>query len=79
MPRRTEAPAFFGPRCPQAHQVHKADGATCAACSLRAQCTQSKNGREVLRYYEEGYVDRVRSYRGTFPYEKALRKRRVWV
>ena len=58
---------------------YKADGATCAACSLRPQCTESKNGREVLRYYDEGYVDRVRSYRGTFPYEKALRKRRVWV
>ena len=24
-------------------------------------------------------MDRVRAYRGTFPYEKALRKRRVWV
>jgi Transposase DDE domain len=24
-------------------------------------------------------VDRVKSYRGTFAYEKALRKRRVWV
>jgi DDE family transposase len=24
-------------------------------------------------------VDRVKAYRGTFPYEKALRKRRVWV
>jgi hypothetical protein len=24
-------------------------------------------------------VDRVRSYRGSFPYEKALRRRRVWV
>jgi hypothetical protein len=33
----------------------------------------------VLRYFDERYVDRVRSYRGTFPYEKALRKRRVWV
>ena len=58
---------------------YKTDGATCAACSLRPQCTTSKNGREVLRYYDEDYVDRVRSYRGTFPYEKALRKRRVWV
>jgi transposase len=75
--------------CPARHRLrrfsdhkltkYKADGATCAACSLRPQCTQSKNGREVLRYYDEGYVDRVRSYRGTFPYEKALRKRRVWV
>jgi transposase len=58
---------------------YKADGGTCAACSLRPQCTKSKKGREVLRYYEEGYVERVRSYRGTFAYEKALRKRRVWV
>lgn len=31
------------------------------------------------RYFEEAYVDRVRTYRGIFPYEKALRKRRVWV
>ena len=58
---------------------YRADGATCAACSVRAECTTSKNGREVLRYYDEDYVDRVRSYFGTFPYEKALRKRRVWV
>ena len=58
---------------------YKVDGAICAACSLRPQCTPSKNGREVLRYYDEDYVDRVRSYFGTFPYEKALRKRRVWV
>nr|MBA3491128.1 transposase [Rubrobacteraceae bacterium] len=28
---------------------------------------------------DERYVDRVKSYRGTFAYEKALRKRRVWV
>jgi transposase len=58
---------------------YKADGATCASCSLRPECTHSKNGREVLRYYDEDYVDRVKGYRGTFPYEKALRKRRVWV
>jgi transposase len=58
---------------------YRADGATCAACSLRPECTTSKRGREVLRYHEEDYVDRVRSYFGTFPYEKALRKRRVWV
>jgi hypothetical protein len=58
---------------------YKADGATCASCSLRPECTDSKNGRDVLRYYEEAYVDRVKGYCGTFPYEKTLRKRRVWV
>ena len=59
--------------------VYKAKAGTCAACELRPGCTDNKTGRQVLRYFDERYVDRVRSYRGTFPYEKALRKRRVWV
>src|SRR3954447_22886735 len=46
---------------------------------MRARCTDNKIGRQVLRYRDERYVDRVKSYRGTFAYEKALRKRRVWV
>jgi hypothetical protein len=46
---------------------------------MRAQCTDNKTGRQVLRHRDERYVDRVKSYRGTFAYEKALRKRRVWV
>ena len=46
---------------------------------MRAQCTDNKTGRQVLRHLEERYVDRVKGYRGTFAYEKALRKRRVWV
>jgi transposase len=58
---------------------YRADAGTCEACSLKAKCTPSKKGREVLRYFDEGYVDRVKTYWGTFPYEKALRKRRVWV
>jgi hypothetical protein len=59
--------------------VYKARAGTCEACELRPECTDNKTGRQVLRYFDERYVDRVRSYRGTFPYEKALRKRRVWV
>ncbi len=43
---------------------------------LKPKCTPSKKGREVLRYFEEEYVDRVKVYRGTFPYEKALHKRK---
>jgi hypothetical protein len=39
----------------------------------------SKTGRQILRHFDEEYVDRVKGCRGTFPYEKALRKRRVWV
>jgi hypothetical protein len=59
--------------------VYKANAGTCEACELRPRCTENKKGRQVLRYFDEAYVDRVRAYRGTFPYEKALRKRRVWV
>ena len=59
--------------------VYKAKAGTCEACELRPRCTANKTGRQVLRYFDEPYVDRVRSYRDTFPYEKALRKRRVWV
>jgi hypothetical protein len=58
---------------------YRAKAGTCEACSLRALCTTSKTGRQILRHFDEEYVDRVKGYRGTFIYEKALRKRRVWV
>jgi transposase len=59
--------------------VYKTEPGTCDSCSMRPQCTDNKTGRQVLRHRDERYVDRVKSYRGTFAYEKALRKRRVWV
>lgn len=46
---------------------------------VEAEAYRQQDGPQVLRYFDEAYVDRVRAYRGTFPYEKALRKRRVWV
>lgn len=58
---------------------YRAKAGTCDACSLKPECTTSKLGRQILRHFDEEYVDRVKAYRGTFPYEKALRKRRVWV
>jgi transposase len=58
---------------------YRADAGTCGACALKPKCTLSKKGREVLRYLDEEYVDRVKGYSGTYLYEKALRKRRVWV
>ena len=59
--------------------LYKTEPGTCNSCSMRARCTDNKTGRQVLRHRDERYVDRVKSYRGTFAYEKALRKRRVWV
>ena len=58
---------------------YRARAGTCERCPLRSDCTTSKLGRQILRHFDEEYVDRVKAYRGTFPYEKALRKRRVWV
>jgi hypothetical protein len=51
----------------------------CNACELKAKCTTSERGRMLYRPFEEDFYDRVRAYRGTFAYDKALRKRRVWV
>ncbi len=39
----------------------------------------SEKGRTIYRRSDEDYYERVRAYRGGFPYEKALRKRKVWV
>jgi hypothetical protein len=59
--------------------LYKTETGTCTSCSMRSQCTHNKTGRQVLRHSDERYVDGVKSYRGTFAYEKALRKRRGWV
>ena len=41
----------------------------------KTQVNPKKEGdQEVLRYYEEEYVDRFTGYRGSFPYKRALRK-----
>lgn len=59
--------------------VYKVDTGACKACESSSRCTENRVGRQVLRYFDEANGDRVRSYRRTFPYEKALRKRQVWV
>ena len=58
---------------------YKAKSKVCAACSLKPGCTPNKRGRTLFRHFDEHYVDRVRAYRETEPYHKALRRRKVWV
>jgi transposase len=58
---------------------YRAKASECAVCQLRSRCTSNKNGRQLRRDPKEHYAERVRAYRGTYLYEKALRKRRVWV
>ena len=59
--------------------VYRADAATCNGCPLKAQCTASNHGRQVRRSFHAEYLDRVRGYHETAAYQKAMRKRQVWV
>jgi transposase len=70
----------FRSQCNRTHRrIYQAPAAACRACALREQCTTSTRGRRIGRSLDEDYVDRVRGYVDTEPYEKALRKRQVWV
>jgi hypothetical protein len=62
----------------QARRYHATAG-TCNACPLKAQCPPGHTGRSVVRNEAEEVFDRVRSYHQTEAYQKARRKRRVWV
>jgi transposase len=79
-------------RCPQGQRlprrktkyteeevVYRADAATCNACPVKIQCTASDHGRIVHRSFYEDYLDTVRGYHLTEAYQKAMRKRKVWV
>jgi hypothetical protein len=59
--------------------VYRADAATCNACPLKAECTESDRGRIIHRSLYAEYLDKVRAYHATEAYKKAMRKRQVWV
>ncbi len=59
--------------------AYSAEAATCNACRLKAQCTPSDHGRLVHRSFHASYLERVRNYHQTHAYQKAMRKRKVWV
>jgi transposase len=58
---------------------YRASPADCSVCPVRAECTTSAEARQVQRSFDEEYLDLVRAYHGTEPYQKAMRKRQVWV
>jgi transposase len=60
-------------------RIYQSPAATCNACPLKAQCTASAQGRQIKRSFDEAYLDRVRGYHPSEAYQKALRKRQVWV
>jgi transposase len=58
---------------------YRADAGSCNACPLKPECTPGDSGRVLMRSFDEEILERVRAYRETEPYEKALDKRKVWV
>lgn len=58
---------------------YQADGAVCNACPLKAKCTSSDAGRQLHRSFHAAAMEKVKSYEGTEAYQKALRKRKVWI
>jgi hypothetical protein len=79
-------------RCPQGEPLrlytqsytervtkYRAQPQSCNACPSKPECTPGNNGRVLRRSFDEGFLERVRAYRETEPYKKALRKRKVWV
>jgi Transposase DDE domain len=59
--------------------MYRADAATCNTCLVKASCTSGDHGRIVHRSLYEEYLDKVRGYHATEAYQKAMRKRKVWV
>jgi len=84
-----EADSYY---CPQGAQLpvvgrvpsertirYQAPAAICNACPLKARCTTSAHGRYLYRSFDEAYLERVRAYHETEPYQRAMRKRKVWI
>ena len=63
----------------EAEVLYRADARTCNACPVKTQCTASDHGRMVHRSFAEDYLEKVRGYHATEAYQKAMRKRKVWV
>jgi transposase len=65
--------------CTDYYLQYRAKARVCNTCPLKAKCTTSKTGRRLSRHVAEEYLERVRGYHTTEPYQKAMRKRSVWV
>jgi len=65
-------------RADNAH-FYRADAWACNACPAQSACTNSAKGRTIRRPFDQGYVERVRSYHETRACKRAIKKRQVWV
>jgi hypothetical protein len=59
--------------------LYKPKAEVCNACPVKSECTGSKSGRHIFRWFFQEYFDRAKAYQRTEAYQKAMRKRSVWV
>jgi len=59
--------------------VYKLRANVCNACPVKSECTGSKSGRFIFRSFFQEYLDKAKAYSQTKEYQKAMRKRSVWV
>jgi transposase len=59
--------------------MYRTSSKICNACPVKPQCTTSAYGRVVRRPLAQAYLERTRAYHTTPAYQKAMRKRSVWI
>jgi hypothetical protein len=69
----------WGQSIPTGVSTTRAAASICNGCPVKGLCTTSTQGRRVYRHVGEQYRERVRTSQQTLAYQKALRKRQVWV
>ncbi len=59
--------------------IYRAPAKVCKRCPVKAQCTTSTYGRVIRRSFYQDYLDRLAAYSTTPAYQKAMRKRSIWI
>ena len=59
--------------------LYRAKAKVCNACPVKEKCTGSKSGRHIFRSFHQDHIDKAKAYHQTEAYQKAMRKRGVWV
>ncbi len=59
--------------------VYRANPKICNVCPVKSECTGSRSGRFIFRSFFQKQLDKAEAYRQTEAYQKAMRKRSMWV
>jgi transposase len=59
--------------------IYRADPRTCRSCALRPQCTTNPQGRRILRYQGQEYIEKARIHLGTPQAREDIRRRKTWI